>query len=281
MIRVLIPTDFSDNAFNAISYARMLFQEKEAVFTLLHAYEPTALQLVGGKSPTRLSSIYNSLKVNAQNNLTRLQEDIDARTEIDLHSYKTMTIEGHLKEILNEIAAKDYDYIVMGSKGATGLKEVFIGSTTYAVVATHPKIPLLIIPNKCFFKAPENIGFATDFKRDYHKEELQPLVALTSLWNSTVRMIEVYKKSTLSIAQKSHLQQLESLLQDIDYRFHVIPKFSSLENCINVFDQELAIDMLVMIDYPKPFFERIMREPIIKKMSFHTTLPFLILPAIN
>lgn len=94
-------------------------------------------------------------------------------------------------------------------------------------------------------------------------------------------MVEVYKKDVLSANKKEHLQDLEDLLAEVDYRFHVVPEFSSLENCINVFDNELDIDLLVMIDYPKTFFDSLMREPIIKKMSFHTTLPFLILPAQN
>lgn len=92
-------------------------------------------------------------------------------------------------------------------------------------------------------------------------------------------MVEVYDVPSLSPEQKDHLQHLESLLMDVNYRFHVIPEFSSLENCINTFNTELEIDLMTLIDYPKNFFERLMREPLIKKMTFHTTLPFLILPA--
>ncbi len=280
MIRVLVPTDFSDHSHNALSYAHMLFQEVAVEFTLFHAYEASVLQLVGNKSPIRLGTIYKSLKEQSLKKLRELKAVIESRNEIKNHTYIIKIYEGHLREGIEIFTSSDYDFIIMGSKGATGLKEIFIGSVTHSIVSIHQEIPLLIIPEKARFRIPDNIGFATDFTRDYSKKELTPLITLINLWKSTVRMVEVYGVPDLSPKQKDHLQHLESLLMDVHYKFHIIPEFSSLENCINIFNEELEIDLMVLIDYPKNFLERFMREHVIKKMTFHTTLPFLILPAI-
>lgn len=279
MIRVLIPTDFSDHSYNALSYAHLLFQEVPVEFTLFNAYEATALQLLGNKSPVRLGTIYKSIKEQSLKKLKALKAQIEGRDDVKNHRYVIQAFEGHLREGIEAFTTKDFDFIIMGSKGATGLKEVFIGTITQSIVSLHQEIPLLIIPEKASFREPDSIGFATDFARDYSKQELAPLLKLTKLWKSTVRMVEVYDVPSLSPVQKDHLQHLESLLMDVNYRFHVIPEFSSLENCINTFNTELEIDLMTLIDYPKNFFERLMREPLIKKMTFHTTLPFLILPA--
>lgn len=269
MIRVLIPTDFSDHSYNALSYAHLLLQEVPVEFTLFNACEATALQLLGNKS----------LKEQSLKKLKALKAQIEGRDDVKNHRYVIQVFEGHLREGIEAFSPKDFDFIIMGSKGATGLKEVFIGTITQSIVSLHQEIPLLIIPEKASFRAPDSIGFATDFARDYTIQELAPLLKLTKLWKSTVRMVEVYDAPSLSPEQKDHLQHLESLLMDVNYRFHVIPEFSSLENCINTFNTELEIDLMTLIDYPKNFFERLMREPLIKKMTFHTTLPFLILPA--
>lgn len=281
MIRVLIPTDFSDHSYNALSYAHMLFQGEEVEFTLLHAYEASALQLVGNKSPMRIGTIYKALKTKATQDLLALKTEIVSRNEFSNHTYKTLAHEGHLREAISAFTREDYHYIVMGSKGATGLKEIFLGSVTYDIVALHQEIPLLIVPENARFRIPDTIGFATDFAQNYDRKQLQPLIHLTIIWKSTLHMIEVYNEPELDQEQKQHLKHLESLLKEINCRFHVIPKFSSLENCINIFDQELEVDILVLIDYPKTFFQRLMREPVLKKMTFHTTLPFLILPALT
>lgn len=281
MIRVLIPTDFSDHSYNALSYAHMLFQEVVVEFTLFNAYEASAIQLVGNKSPLRLGTIYKSLKVKSTEALKTLTRDIEARNEIKNHTYIFQTYEGHLRDGIEAMSKDDYDFIIMGSKGATSLKEIFVGSVTQSIVSLQQEIPILIIPENANFRVPDNIGFATDFTRGYKKEELAPLLKLINLWKSTVRMVEVYDVPSLSPTQKAHLQHLEMLLMNVNYRFHVIPAFSSLENCINAFNDELEIDLMVLIDYPKNFFERLMGEAVIKKMTFHTTLPFLILPGSN
>lgn len=281
MIRVLVPTDFSKHALHALTYAQQLFKGEKVTFTLYHAYEPSALQLLGNKSPFTLFAMYNGLKDEAAKHLEALLAQIQRKDDSSTFTYKTVSYSGHLKDGIAALEENAYDYIVMGTKGATGLKEVFMGSMTHSIVALHKKIPLLVIPEKAVFNEPDSIGFATDFARAYNHEDLQPLIVLTKLWKATVRMVEVYEKREITQVKKDHLQQLEGLLSGVDYRFHTVPEFSSLENCINVFDDELNIDLLVMIDYPKTFFESLMREPVVKKMTFHTTLPFLILPSHN
>jgi nucleotide-binding universal stress UspA family protein len=281
MIRVLVPTDFSKHALDAFTFGQQLFKGEKVTFTLYHAYEPSALQLLGNKSPLALSKIYRDLKDESEVRLSVFLSEILSKDKSTTFFYKTASYSGHLKDGIAALEENAYDYIVMGTKGATGLKEVFMGSMTHSIVALHKKVPLLVIPENAVFNDIDSIGFATDFARAYNHEDLQPLIVLTKLWKATVRMVEVYEKPEITQVKKDHLQQLEDLLSGVDYRFHTVPEFSSLENCINVFDDELNIDLLVMIDYPKTFFESLMREPVIKKMTFHTTLPFLILPSHN
>ena len=58
-----------------------------------------------------------------------------------------------------------------------------------------------------------------------------------------------------------------------------MPDFSTVEHAIQEFIEELEIDILVMINYEHSFIERIIKEPIIKKMTFNTAVPFLVIPA--
>lgn len=281
MIRIILPTDFSSNSLNALSYAQLLFKNTEVEFILLNAFWPLTSQPTDDTTAQPVMNTSKSMERQSLKNLEALKSDIENSNENLHHSYTIKTYGGHLKEVVKKISREDYDYIIMGSKGATGLKEIFVGSVTYSIVALHQKIPLLIIPEKAVFVTPKTIGFATDFERDYSRKELQPLVFLTKLWASILRMVEVYEKSEIVAQKKEHIQHLENLLVDVDYKFHIVPAYSSLENCINVFNEELGIDIMVLIDYPKNFFKRLEAEPVIKKMSFHTTLPFLILPADN
>ncbi|QJP35666.1 universal stress protein [Nonlabens sp. Ci31] len=281
MIRILIPTDFSDHSINALKYAQLLFQKEVVEFTVLHAYEPSALQFLGNKSPSALKRVYGRLKINTLKQMEDLKAGVCGSSQFENHTYNWEAREGHLSNIIDELLGSDYEYIVMGSKGATGLKEIFFGSTTFDIVSLRHTIPLLIVPEHAEFVELSNIGFATDFQNFYFKEELNPLLKLAKLWESTVRTIKIYDTLEISEKQKRHLQKLKGLLSDVDFSFHVIEKYSSIENCIYEFKEDLEIDLMVMIDYSKSFFEHLVDEPVIKRISFHTKLPFLIFPEAN
>ena len=280
MKRIIVPTDFSDNAYNALSYTRLLLQEEEVLFTLYHAYELSPLQLLG-RSPYRVGVLYQNCKQTAEEKLQELLKKINGLNENIKHTYEIKVFAGTLEEAIGTIAVESYDFIAMGSKGATGLKSVLWGSNTFSLVNSAVKKPILIIPEKCLYKKPEKIAFATNFTRSYSKEELEPLIEITQKWNASLRMIEVYHDPMLTDEQKGHLETLENLLTDVDYNFHVIPHFDTIEIAISIFTSELEIDMLAMINYPKSLLQKIIREPVIKKMVHHTTIPFLVLPSLT
>jgi nucleotide-binding universal stress UspA family protein len=281
MLRVLLPTDFSAHSYNALTYAQQLFSKVAVEFTLFHAYEPTALQMLGNISPQRLATIYQNLKIESVQQLKLLQSQILETNQPELHQYAIQAYEGHLTEGIAAFEKGAYDYIIMGSKGATGLKEIFLGSVIYSVVSLQQEIPMLIIPENASFQTLEKIGLETDFKKSYSKAVLQPLLRLSKIWGAMLHLVQVYSNPDLSALEEKHLQHLKSILKDIPCSFHVIPRFSSLENCIHVFEEDLAIALMVLIDYPLNFFDRLMGKSIVKNITFHTKLPFLILPTPN
>ncbi|QJP35674.1 universal stress protein [Nonlabens sp. Ci31] len=281
MLRVLLPTDFSTHSYNALSYAQQLFSKVAVEFTLFHAYEPTVLQMLGNISPQRLASIYQDWKLKSVHQLNALQSQILQTSQPEFHQYAVEAYEGHLTEGIAAFEKGACDYIIMGSKGSTGLKEIFLGSVTYSVVSLQQEIPILIIPENASFKTLEKVGLETDFKESYSKAVLQPLLLLTKIWGATLHLVQVYSNPDLSTLEENHLQHLKTILKDIPCSFHVIPKFSSLENCIHVFEEDLEIDIMVLIDYPLNFFDRLMGKSIVRNITFHTSLPFLILPTPN
>lgn len=275
---VIVPTDFSQNALNALSYARLLLQNEEVIFTLLHTYKPASVNLLQ-KSSQQVGTMYQSSKLAAEEQLQQLLAQINGLNENRKHTYNVKALLGTLEEVFRTIPIESYDLIVMGSKGATGLKNVLWGSNTFHLVNASIKRPILIIPEDCIYKNPEKIAFATNFTRAYSKEEIQPLIDIVQEWNASLRMIEVYHDPMLSEDQKAHLETLENLLEDVRYHFHVIPHFNTIETAITIFNTELEIDLLAMIIYPKSLLQKIVREPVIKKLVHHTTIPFLVLPS--
>lgn len=280
MKRILIPTDFSANAWNTILYAIELYRDVPCEFYLLNTYELEPVQLLSMVSSQGVGHLYDAIKVESEKGLEMTIDDIQNSKPGFHHVFKKMSKEGSLvNNITILLNSTSYDMIIIGTKGATGAKKVFLGSTTQKVVKNISCCPILIIPEESYYEEISEIAFATDFTRMYHKAEVAPILDFAKNHKATVRMIHVYDKPGLDTLQQYNSNFLERYFRRVKYDFHVIPDFSTIEKAIQEFIEDLEIDVLMMINYQHSFIERILKEPVIKKMTFHTTIPFLVIPA--
>ncbi|WGK64014.1 universal stress protein [Croceiramulus getboli] len=278
-MKVLIPTDFSAAATKALNYAQMLFEGASVEFHLLHACQAPTYKIIGNRSPRSLSAAFATERSKQKVRLDQYLEDQVGKSSNQFHNYYGEVHLGTLKEVLDSVRWDSYDFVVMGTRGATGLKEVFWGSNAYDVARMLPPVPVLFVPEHATFSPLKTIGFATDFRRPFTAQQLRSIKEIASLWKATIHMIEVYRTPELNEEQERNLEALQLYFKDLEHEFHVISAFGNLESCIAAFDEELEVELLVLINYPKSFFQRLGREPIIKKELFHSQIPVLIISA--
>ena len=160
MKRILVPTDFSPQADNALKVAAQLASKHGSKIYLLHSLE-MPLSIGGGNDNSNLPESLFFIKL-AEKNFSEILEKPYLKN-IDIHEAI-----GH-NEIYNDITAiieaSDIDLIIMGSHGSSGFKEMFIGSNTEKVVRTA-NIPVLVIKNDHDVFEINDFVFATDFAED-------------------------------------------------------------------------------------------------------------------
>ncbi|NNE78443.1 MAG: universal stress protein, partial [Pricia sp.] len=105
MKKILLPTDFSDNAWNAIFTAVKLYANVECIFYLLHAYEPNALNLLGRKSQKRLGTIYDSLSQYSEQELNKVLEYLNKNHTNPNHIFETVSKSETLTEAVTGLMA--------------------------------------------------------------------------------------------------------------------------------------------------------------------------------
>ncbi|WP_299249664.1 universal stress protein [uncultured Aquimarina sp.] len=280
MKKILVTTDFSDRAWNALVYAIDLYCDVPCEFHILNTYDLNAVRLVTTLSSQRVGYFYESIKVESEEGLKMTLEDLNNSKTAEHHIFKTVSKPGLLTKILKQKTEKNqFDLIIMSSKGTTGSKQVFLGSNVKKVLENDFHCPILIIPEDAYFQGIKNIAFATGFERIYHKSEIKPIIEVAKHNNATVRMIHVYDEPKLSTVQNYNSTTLENFFKNVKFDFHVIPEFSTIEKGIQAFIEELEIDLLTMIKYEHSFIERLTREAVIKKVTFNTKVPFLVIPA--
>ncbi|WP_053992854.1 universal stress protein [Mangrovimonas sp. TPBH4] len=272
--QILLPTDFSDNAWNATVYALKLFAEEECTFYLLHSKNEKVSAMAN------MSKKYNDvLRSSNLKELTKLKETVEATNDNPNHTFEIILSAGSLGDSIEAYIKKYHiNLIVMGTKGASGAKGLLFGSNTVGIIGRIKCCPILAIPDKSDFVPPKQIAFPTDYNRFYSPTEMGAIKNIAELFNSKINVVHINTEAELTEIQSFNVKAIKEYMQDFDHSFHWMPHYAKKATEINDFVGEHNIDMLAMVSYQHSFYESLTREPVIKKIGSQLKVPFLIIP---
>ncbi len=279
MKTVLLPTDFSKNAWNAIFTALKLFYDLQCKFLLINTYEPELTNVLGDHGEKRLGSIYQSMEEESRKKMDEMLEYLREHHKNPRHEFKTLLRPGDLiGEVRERIKKKPVDLIVMGTQGATGADRVFLGSNTVRMLKTVKNKPVLVVPGTYDFQRLDQVIFPTDYTHYYEPYELQVLLDLLKVWKSTLHVAYAAREFKLKPGQESNKKLLETRLKGVKVRFEEIPLEDNLSEAISDFGDAIRADMIVLMRHKHSFLENLTREKVVKRIAFDSKLPLLILP---
>ena len=272
--RILLPTDFSDNSWSAIVYALKLYKDEVCVFYLLNsiAIEVTTMVNISNR-------LLKTVQKRALKELLELKEMAENSNISPNHKFEIIISSEDLnKSIETAVVKYEIDLIIMGTKGTTSTGEFLFGTNTVHLINNMNMCPVLVVPEDFDFIEPKQIAFSTDFNRFYNDKEMEPLKRLADLYNAKIRVVHINVEEELDDVQQYNLIALKSYLKNYDHSFHWMPDYA--KKCVEIKDfiAELNIDILAMINYKHSFIEKLVKEPLIKKMGCQPKVPFLVIP---
>ncbi|ADV49248.1 universal stress protein [Cellulophaga sp. E16_2] len=281
MKNILLPTDFSSNAWNAITYAIELYKEEACTFYLLNTYTPaisnsrfmaSTLQgesfLAESYSKEGLTVVLNKIHTNYTNSLHKF---------VTVSSFSLLT--DQVKQMVDEY---DMDVVILGTKGTSRVSEVFMGSSAVKVIKTVRNCPVLAIPEYFEFETPTEIAFATDFNRFYSQSELEPIISLAKTFNSVLRIVHVqHEIKALTELQQFNLNMLRKYFHEVAHYVHTVSEVNSVSKTLEIFANELDIHLLAMLNYQHSYMEKLTRESVVKQLAFHAQIPLLVIPELG
>jgi nucleotide-binding universal stress UspA family protein len=276
MKKVLLPTDYSENADEAIEFAIRLFDHLEngkTEFTLMHAYAlPSAMPIYGQMPPTAMAPPVKEERERLEDHLEGWRERFPGKL------FKSILVGGPLINALsNIIHEEDIDLVVMGTRGASGIEEVLIGSNA-ARAAKQLECPVLIIPGGTVFEAPGRMVFATDFQRIDNFDLLRPLRTIARAFHPEVLTLHVVETGAMPDPEKKQMQKDLHVYfgGDIPHSHHFVEGDDPTE-AIQRFLREQEADWLVLVGKQRSFFESLFHRSVVRKMASHAEVPLLVL----
>ncbi|SNR32747.1 universal stress protein [Lutibacter flavus] len=277
MKNILVPTDFSENSWNAIKYALEFFKDTPCNFYLLHV--TLISNYAAGDSPIFPTDtlVEKTILKQAKSSLIKLLKKIKKLKANEKHNFYTLSnYNFFIDAVRNQIQEKDIDLIVMGTKGASGLSEVIVGSNTGDLI-TQVKCPVLIIPEEAVFTIPEEIAFPTDYNIFYQPNILKRISEITKMYDSAIRILHIAKKGEkLTEFQLENKDFLNDYFLDEKHSFHRITS-KKIETGVQCFVESRNINLIIMIAKNLNLFQRILFKPTVEEISYHIEIPFLVL----
>lgn len=271
MKRILVPTDFSAHAENALKVAAQIAKKTNGEIFLIHMLEiPSQMNDAITGSTVIPEAMLFIKKINE--NLKKAKEKDFLK---DIKVTESVKFESAFEGILSFSKKNKIDLIVMGSHGVSGIEEVLIGSNTEKVVRLSDAPVLVIKKNTTEFN-PANFVFASDFSKEI-KKPFKKMIQFASLFNARLSLVMIctpnsFKPTALS---EQIINDFISSFDIKDYSTHIYNDVN-IEKGIRNFSNSINADLIGLCTHGRTGLAHFFTGSISEDLVNHAVKPVII-----
>jgi len=271
MKTIIIPTDFSPAATNAVNYAVDMALAVNANVLLLHVYNiPIAL----GDIPVALLSV-DELKNAAEENIGRLKKDLEHTTSGKLKIYAETRL-GNVIDELEEVCKKVRPFaVVMGTTGISAVERTLFGSNTLSAIK-HLTCPVICVPKgKEYGKGVHKIGLACDFREVVETTPVSEIKDFVKEFHAQLFVLNVdYDNQQFRADTPEQSALLHTALEEVHPEYHFITR-KDIEDGINEFVEKHNIDLIIAIPKKHKLLDGLFKKSSTRQLVFETHVPVM------
>ena len=271
MKTIIVPTDFSPIATNAMNFAADMAININASITLLHVYQvPVSMTEV----PVVLVSA-DELRKSSEEKLEILKQDLAHLTSGKIKIYTEARL-GDISDELEDVCKHVEPFaVIMGTKGATGIERILFGSTTLTAIR-HLKWPVIVVPpGKEYGTGIKKIGFACDFDKVVESTPIQFIKNMVKEFGAELHVLNVdHENKHFKPETPDESLMLHTLLKDLNPQYHFIDN-EDIEDGINEFVETNNIDLLITIPKKHKLLEGLFKPSSTKQLVTRSHVPVM------
>jgi nucleotide-binding universal stress UspA family protein len=266
-MNIICPIDFSSASVNAASWAR----------NLLLAGGGGKLQLVHCINIRSRANMFISLdevfRKQAEKDMVQLIEALSEGAE-------NIEITSHVKarDPKTYIAAyaieQKADFVVVGTKGMTALKDVTVGSVTETLFK-RSSIPVFAIPDGIYYKEISSIVLGVDDEIVKDQSIVQPLIDLVKRFDAKLLLAHVRQRGDSFL---EYDPGLDVYFAKINHSYKSLEYDDSIAETLSEYCDSQNAQVLSLIHRKRSWFERIFHWSVAKSELFDFEQPLLVLP---
>jgi nucleotide-binding universal stress UspA family protein len=239
MKKILVPTDFSIEAENALKVAAQIARQHNSEIYLLHMLEIPMQEIDAVSTHADIPEVMFFMKMAHQ----KFEEIMDSSYLQDLTIHEIVKTDISFNGISEICKEHDITMITMGSHGASGIKEMFVGSNAEKAVR-HSDVPVLVIKNKHDDFSIDDIVFASDFNND-NKETYNQATNFATTFDAKLHLLMVNTASNFTTTKKAN-DRINEFISDYSFKNFSINIYNdeTVEKGVLNFSKHIDADLI-------------------------------------
>lgn len=271
MKKILVPTDFSEHAEYALKAAAQIAKKNNAEIILLHMLE---LPHQSGDAGTGAGHELPEIMLFKNKAIERLDDLMDEDYLDGIEVSEIIQFEKAFEGVLNITKRNDIDFIVMGSHGANGFNEFFIGSNTEKVVR-YSDVPVLVVKNEIDTFNADNFVFASDFSPEI-KKPFAKMLQFAKAYNSHLYLVMINTPNSFK-PTKTADRIMKEFISEFEYPNHSLHIYNDMnvEKGILNFSTSKKADIIGMCTHGRTGFAHFFNGSISEDLVNHAVKPVI------
>ncbi|MFZ1452481.1 MAG: universal stress protein [Ferruginibacter sp.] len=268
MKKILVATDFSKVAGNAVNYAADMALSIDAQLVLLHV-----VQTPIGFSDLPIVMGLEDMMRNAENDIQNLKEEVTLKTNGKINIETEVGMGGFFEELKMVCKRVNPYAVVMGSQGKTAAEHLMFGSHAVHTVK-HLAWPVITVPPEAGFTAVKKIALASDLTEVVETTPFAEIKTLVHDFNAELHILNIGKKEIFDadIVFESGLMQEMTLA--LKPTFHFIDHDNTDEGIMD-FAEKNQIDLLVVMPHRHNLLSGMFHKSHTKQLVLHSHVPVM------
>jgi nucleotide-binding universal stress UspA family protein len=263
---ILVATDFSTSATNAVEYASSLALTLNAELCLLHVSQ---IPMIIGDVPRKEEE--TEINENAQGRLEELKKMVKLKTAGKVPVDIQLQVGDFNQELQLVCDELNPFLVVLGSQGGSPVERFFLGSHTVHAMR-HLSWPLITVPLQVRFSMVKRIGLAYDFEQDMNRFDFETLKSIVNAFQAELHVINIGKKKEIDATRVFEPALLEEKLKDLKPDYHFITGQDANAGILD-FSEKNQMDLLIVLPGIHGLFENINHRSHGKQFILHSHVP--------
>ena len=272
MKKILVPTDFSENAKCAFNYALNLAKQVDATITVVHIYHPSVNHM-----NEYMIVADNELEKVSREQLDKFVKNNDSTIEVDVRLEQQLELGFAAEKLVKMSKIGEYDLIVMGATGSTGLLEQVFGKVSLHV-AQSSACPVLLIPSGVRYEPVKEIMYAIEYEL-VNEPALVKLEDFSNKLNSNVHLVHVYEDidknpegARSSLVEKTFQQKVPNLKFTMD-----TISSDTVVHGLSDYAKENEMDWMVLVKPQRKLWQRLLHTSKTNEILMNPQIPLMVM----